>query len=165
MHPVNRFAILRMEIARLLLRSGFRTTQSGAKRRHLMVNGRAQSPRGEPPALRRGPGGLQWPVAPGGREASMSERFFEDPILHSPCERPSRHLEFDKEGIPTQVELEGRCESQLITPIPKPKPRPSRQTTSNTRSTSRSTPSGPWWRSGGRLPRASGRCRRRRPGC
>jgi type III restriction enzyme len=53
----------------------------------------------------------------------MSERFFNDPILNSPYERPSRHWELDKEGIPTQVELEGRRESRLITPIPKPRKR------------------------------------------
>jgi len=52
----------------------------------------------------------------------MSERFFNDPILNSPYERPSRHWELVK-GIPTQVELEGRRESQLITPIPKPRKR------------------------------------------
>ena len=52
----------------------------------------------------------------------MSERFFEDPILNSPYERPSRHWELVK-GIPTQVELEGRRGSQLITPIPKPRKR------------------------------------------
>lgn len=52
----------------------------------------------------------------------MSERFFEDPILNSPYECPSRHWELVK-GIPTQVELEGRRESQLITPIPKPRKR------------------------------------------
>ena len=52
----------------------------------------------------------------------MSERFFNDPILNSPYERPSRHWERVK-GIPTQVELAGRRESQLITPIPKPRKR------------------------------------------
>jgi type III restriction enzyme len=52
----------------------------------------------------------------------MSERFFNDPILNSPYERPSRHWELVK-GIPTQVELKGRRESQLITPIPKPRKR------------------------------------------
>ena len=30
----------------------------------------------------------------------MSERFFEDPILNSPYERPIRHWELDKDGIP-----------------------------------------------------------------
>ena len=53
---------------------------------------------------------------------AMSERFFNDPILNSPYERPSRHWELVK-GIPTQVELAGRRESQLITPIPKPRKR------------------------------------------
>ena len=53
---------------------------------------------------------------------AMSERFFDDPILNSPYERPSRHWELVK-GIPTQVELEGRRESQLITPIPMPRKR------------------------------------------
>jgi type III restriction enzyme len=52
----------------------------------------------------------------------MSERFFEDPILNSPYERPSRHWELVN-GIPTQQVVESRRESQLITPIPKPKKR------------------------------------------
>jgi type III restriction enzyme len=52
----------------------------------------------------------------------MSERFFGDPILNSPYECPTRHWEL-VDGIPTQVELEGRRESQLITPIPKPRKR------------------------------------------
>ena len=53
----------------------------------------------------------------------MSERFFEDPILNSPYERPGRHWELDKDGIPTQQIVERRRESRLITPIPKPKKR------------------------------------------
>ncbi|MEB3361460.1 MAG: restriction endonuclease, partial [Synechococcaceae cyanobacterium] len=53
----------------------------------------------------------------------MSERFFHDPILNSPDERPSRYWELDKDGIPSQRELEGRRESRLITPIPKPRQR------------------------------------------
>jgi type III restriction enzyme len=55
--------------------------------------------------------------------AAVSERFFKDPILNSPYECPSRHWELDKDGIPTQRELNGRRESRLITPIPKPKKR------------------------------------------
>lgn len=51
----------------------------------------------------------------------MSEQFFGDPILNSPYEKPSRHWELDKDGIPTQRELVGRRESRLITPIPKPR--------------------------------------------
>jgi type III restriction enzyme len=56
------------------------------------------------------------------QDPAVSERFFNDPILNSPFERPSRHWELVK-GIPTQVELAGRRESQLITPIPKPRKR------------------------------------------
>ena len=51
----------------------------------------------------------------------MDNRFFEDPILNSPYERPTRHWELDKEGIPTQKIIYDRRESRLITPIPKPK--------------------------------------------
>jgi type III restriction enzyme len=54
---------------------------------------------------------------------AVSERFFEDPILNSPYERPARHWELDKDGIPTQQIVERRRESRLITPIPKPKKR------------------------------------------
>jgi type III restriction enzyme len=53
----------------------------------------------------------------------MSERFFHDPILNSPYERPSRHWELDGEGIPSQKIVEYRRESRLITPIPKPRKR------------------------------------------
>ena len=53
----------------------------------------------------------------------MDNRFFEDPILNSPYERPTRHWELDKEGIPTQKIIDNRRESRLITPIPKPKKR------------------------------------------
>ena len=52
----------------------------------------------------------------------MSERFFNDPILNSPYERPSRHWELVM-AIPTQRDLPGRRESRLITPIPRPKKR------------------------------------------
>lgn len=51
----------------------------------------------------------------------MSERFFEDPILNSPYERPTRHWELDEEGIPTQRIVKRRRKSRLITPIPEPK--------------------------------------------
>jgi len=52
----------------------------------------------------------------------MSERFFEDPILNSPYECPTRHWEL-VDGIPTQEVVESRRESRLITPIPQPKKR------------------------------------------
>lgn len=53
----------------------------------------------------------------------MSERFFEDPILNSPYERPCRHWELDGAGIPTQRILASRRGTKLITSIPKPKQR------------------------------------------
>jgi len=56
-------------------------------------------------------------------ERGMSERFFEDPILNSPYEKPQSHWELDEEGCPTQKINESRRESKLITPIPKPKRR------------------------------------------
>jgi len=62
------------------------------------------------------------PVVRPDRRPAMSERFFDDPILNSPYEKPSRHWELVK-GIPTQAESEGRREAQLITPIPKPRKR------------------------------------------
>ena len=55
-------------------------------------------------------------------EAEVSESFFNDPILNSPYERPSRHWEL-VEGIPTEESVEGRRESRLITPIPQPRKR------------------------------------------
>ena len=39
----------------------------------------------------------------------MSERFFEDPILNSPYECPTRHWEL-VDGIPTQEIVESRRE-------------------------------------------------------
>jgi type III restriction enzyme len=53
----------------------------------------------------------------------VSERFFNDPILNSPYERPTRHWELDPQGIPTQEIVEARRESKLISPIPKPRSR------------------------------------------
>jgi len=53
----------------------------------------------------------------------MSNPFFEQPILNSPYENPSRHWELDKAGQPTQKILETRRPAEFITPIPKPKKR------------------------------------------
>jgi type III restriction enzyme len=47
----------------------------------------------------------------------MSERFFEDPILNSPYECPTRHWEL-VEGMPTGQELPGRRGSRELSPIP-----------------------------------------------
>lgn len=51
----------------------------------------------------------------------MSNPFFDQPILNSPYEYPSRHWELDKTGQPTQQILEHRRRADFITPIPKPK--------------------------------------------
>ncbi len=51
----------------------------------------------------------------------MSDRFFEQPILNSPYEYPSRHWELDEHGQPTQNIIESRRRADFITPIPRPK--------------------------------------------
>lgn len=53
----------------------------------------------------------------------MSEQFFEQPILNSPYERPSRHWELDEQGQPTGPIIETRRRADFVTPIPKPKKR------------------------------------------
>ncbi len=57
------------------------------------------------------------------RAATMSERFFELPILNSPYESPRQHWELDDDGQPTNRIIETRRRSDLITPVPKPKKR------------------------------------------
>lgn len=52
----------------------------------------------------------------------MDNRFFEQPILNSPYEYPSRHWELI-DGQPTQQIIEKRRRAEFITPIPKPKKR------------------------------------------
>jgi len=51
----------------------------------------------------------------------MSNPFFDQPILNSPYERPSRHWELDASRQPTQQILEWRRRAEFITPTPKPK--------------------------------------------
>lgn len=51
----------------------------------------------------------------------MENQFFEQPILNSPYEYPSRHWELDKDGQPTQRIIGQRRSAQFITPIPKPR--------------------------------------------
>jgi type III restriction enzyme len=53
----------------------------------------------------------------------MDNRFFDQPILNSPYEYPSRHWELDDQGQPTQRIIEARRTAQFITPIPKPRKR------------------------------------------
>lgn len=52
----------------------------------------------------------------------MAADFFEHPILNSPYERPSRHWALE-DGQPTNVILESRRRSDLMTPVPKPRKR------------------------------------------
>ncbi len=51
----------------------------------------------------------------------MSNQFFEQPILNSPYEYPSKHWELDENGQPTQRIIEKRRRAEFITPIPKPR--------------------------------------------
>lgn len=53
----------------------------------------------------------------------MSNAFFEQPILNSPYEYPSRHWEMDATGQPTQEIVPSRRRADFITPIPKPRKR------------------------------------------
>jgi type III restriction enzyme len=53
----------------------------------------------------------------------MNNRFFEQPILNSPYEYPSRHWELDATGQPTGNIVESRRRAEFITPIPKPRKR------------------------------------------
>ena len=51
----------------------------------------------------------------------MSNPFFDQPILNSPYEPPTRYWELDDSGQPTQKCIDGRRPAKFITPIPKPK--------------------------------------------
>ena len=51
----------------------------------------------------------------------MTNLFFEQPVLNSPYECPSRYWELDETGQPTQQIIESRRQAEFITPIPKPK--------------------------------------------
>ena len=53
----------------------------------------------------------------------MENPFFDEPILNSPYEYPSRHWELDEAGQPTQQIIESRRGAEFITPIPKPRQR------------------------------------------
>ena len=53
----------------------------------------------------------------------MSDAFFEQPILNSPYDCPSRHWELDATGQPTQQIANSRRRADFITPIPKPRKR------------------------------------------
>ena len=51
----------------------------------------------------------------------MDPRFFEQPILNSPYEYPSRHWELDASGQSTNKIRDKRRKVAFITPIPRPK--------------------------------------------
>ena len=53
----------------------------------------------------------------------MQEDFFQQPVLNSPYEYPSRHWELDESGQPTQRVIDTRRKVEFITPIPKPQKR------------------------------------------
>ena len=55
------------------------------------------------------------------QELTMSDSFFDHPILNSPYDYPARHWELDETGQPTQKIIESRRRAEFITPIPKPK--------------------------------------------
>jgi type III restriction enzyme len=57
------------------------------------------------------------------RDLSMSNPFFDHPILNSPYECPGRHWELDEQGQPTQRIKDTRRPAEFISPIPKPKKR------------------------------------------
>ena len=54
---------------------------------------------------------------------TMSNPFFDHPILNSPYACPAQHWELDDDGQPTQQIVESRRRAKFITPIPKPKKR------------------------------------------
>ena len=57
------------------------------------------------------------------RRIVLTDLFFEQPVLNSPYERPSRHWELDETGQPTQQIVESRRPAEFVTPIPQPKRR------------------------------------------
>ncbi len=55
------------------------------------------------------------------KRETMTEQFFEKPILNSPYDYPSRHWELDKDGQPTGRIVSSRRPASFISPIAKPK--------------------------------------------
>ena len=53
----------------------------------------------------------------------MTNQFFEQPILNSPYDYPTRHWELDSTGQPTQEIEPSRRRADFITPIPRPRKR------------------------------------------
>ena len=64
----------------------------------------------------------------------MSERFFDQPILNSPCEPPQWHHDLDEDSQPTdRPPVKERRRSELLTPVPKSRKQRSRQKAGQTR--------------------------------
>src|SRR5690606_15005132 len=59
----------------------------------------------------------------GETRGTMTNEFFEQPILNSPYEYPSHHWELDATGQPTQKIAPNRRRADFITPIPRPRKR------------------------------------------
>ena len=53
----------------------------------------------------------------------MDNRFFDNPVLDSPCAYPIRHRELDRDGQPTQRIVESRRRADFISPVPNPRKR------------------------------------------
>jgi len=52
----------------------------------------------------------------------VSQSFFDQPILNSPYEVPTRYHALDADGQPLeQPPIEGRRPCDFVTPVPKPK--------------------------------------------
>ncbi len=57
----------------------------------------------------------------------MAATFFEEPILNSPYEEPTRYHALDQDGQPTNLPPnKGRRRSEFVTPVPKPRKRKGR---------------------------------------
>ncbi len=51
----------------------------------------------------------------------VAGRVIDNPILNSPFAEPSRHWEFDKNGIPAGTPARGLRRSEFVAPVPPPK--------------------------------------------
>jgi type III restriction enzyme len=54
---------------------------------------------------------------------SMSNPFFDHPVINSPYKYPGCHWELDETGQPTQKKIPSRRAAEFISPIPKPRKR------------------------------------------
>ncbi|MFZ3047955.1 MAG: hypothetical protein WA151_18735, partial [Desulfatirhabdiaceae bacterium] len=55
--------------------------------------------------------------------SSMSNPFFDHPVINSPYKYPGCHWELDETGQPTQKKIPSRRAAEFISPIPKPRKR------------------------------------------